>query len=163
MTFRNQLMSFGLPQGMFSALMSGANAGVLVSALLYLIFGFFLYATLFAAAGSAMASSEDAQRFTFPLIMPLVIPMIMADSIVSAPQDTVAVVLSWIPLTSPLVMPMRIGAGGASTVEIVGTIAELALSVVVLGWVAGKVYRVGILSTGKRPTFGEMLRWIRMA
>jgi ABC-2 type transport system permease protein len=163
MTFRNQLMSFGLPEGLFTTLMSGANAGVLVSALLYLIFGFFLYATLFAAAGSAMASSEDAQRFTFPLIMPLVIPMIMADSIVSAPQDTVAVVLSWIPLTSPLVMPMRIGAGGASTVEIVGTIAELALSVVALGWVAGKVYRVGILSTGKRPTFGEMIRWIRMA
>jgi ABC-2 type transport system permease protein len=73
------------------------------------------------------------------------------------------VVLSWIPLTSPLVMPMRIGAGGASTLEIVGTLVELALSVVVLGWVAGKVYRVGILSTGKRPTLGEMLRWIRMA
>lgn len=162
-TFRHQLVNVGLPQEMFAAILSAANVGVLVSALLYLIFGFFLYATLFAAAGSAMASSEDAQRFTFPLIMPLVIPMIMADSIVSAPQDTVAVVLSWIPLTSPLVMPMRIGAGGASTLEIVGTIAELAVSVVVLGWVAGKIYRVGILSTGKRPTFGEMIRWIRMA
>ncbi len=162
-TQRGRLVSFGITQDFLAPILKAAEPTVLVSALLYLIFGFFLYATLFAAAGSAMASSEDAQRFTFPLIMPLVIPMIMAESIISAPNDTIAVVMSWIPLTSPLVMPMRIGAGGANTLEIAGTILELALSVAIIGWVAGKIYRVGILSTGKRPTFGEMVRWVRMA
>jgi ABC-2 type transport system permease protein len=162
-TQRHRLVSFGMTQDFLAPIIRAAEPVVLVSALLYMIFGFFLYATLFAAAGSAMASTEDAQRFTFPLIMPLVIPMIMAETIVSAPNDTVAVVMSWIPLTTPLVMPMRIGAGGASTLEIIGTIVELALSVGVVGWIAGKIYRVGILSTGKRPTFGEMIRWIRMA
>lgn len=162
-TQRQRLLDFGLPQDVLAPLLRGADPGVLVSALLYLVFGFFLYATLFAAAGAAMASSEDAQRFTFPLIMPLVIPMIMADSIVSAPRDTAAMVLSWIPLTAPLVMPMRIGAGGATTVEVVGTLAMMLVSVALIGWVAGRIYRVGILSTGKRPTWGEMARWIRMA
>jgi ABC-2 type transport system permease protein len=160
---RGRLVSFGVSQDFLAPIIKAAEPMVLVSALLYLVCGFFLYATLFAAAGSAMASTEDAQRFTFPLIMPLVIPMILAESIISAPNDTIAVVMSWIPLTSPLVMPMRIGAGGASTLEIAGTILELALSVAVVGWIAGKIYRVGILSTGKRPTFGEMVRWVRMA
>jgi ABC-2 type transport system permease protein len=162
-TQRHRLVDVGIPGDVLAPVLKAADATILVSALLYLIFGFFLYATLFAAAGSAMASSEDAQRFVFPLIMPLVIPMLMADTIVSAPNDLLPVVMSWIPFTSPLVMPMRIGSGGASMIEIVGTIVELALSVVVVGWVAGKIYRVGILSTGKRPTFGEMIRWIRMA
>jgi ABC-2 type transport system permease protein len=128
-----------------------------------MLLGFFLYATLFAAVGAAMSSSEDAQRFTLPLILPLVVPMMMAEQIVSAPTDGVAVVLSWIPFTAPLVMPMRIGAAGATTAEILGTTAFLALSVLVIGWIAGKIYRVGILSTGKRASVGDLIRWIRMA
>ena len=131
--------------------------------LAYLLLGFFLYASLFAAAGAAAASSEDAQRFTFPLIMPLIIPMMMMGVIVEAPPDTLAVVLGWIPLTMPLAMPMRIGAGGTSGLEVAASLVALAVSVVLLGVVAGKIYRIGILSTGKRPTLRELARWLRMA
>jgi ABC-2 type transport system permease protein len=162
LSHRESLGDAGIPAGLLSAF-GDAEPRVLISALVYMLLGFFLYATLFAAVGAAMASSEDAQRFTIPLILPLVIPMMMADEIVSAPGVVVAKVLGWIPLTSPLVMPMRIGAGGASTAEILGTTAFLALSVVAIGWVAGKIYRVGILSTGKRASLADLARWIRMA
>lgn len=153
----------GSPDGILSGLLSRLDPIVGATVLAYLLLGFFLYASLFAAAGAAAASSEDAQRFTFPLIMPLIIPMMMTGAIVSAPQDTLAVTLGWIPLTMPLAMPMRIGAGGTSTLEIAASLVVLALSVMVLGVLAGKIYRIGILSTGKRPTMREIVRWLRTA
>jgi ABC-2 type transport system permease protein len=152
-----------MPPGIFSGLVSRLDPMLVAIVLAYLLLGFFLYASLFAAAGAAAASSEDAQRFTFPLIMPLIVPMMMMGAIVEAPQDTLAVVLGWIPLTMPLAMPMRIGAGGTTTLEVAASLVVLALSVVLLGVLAGKIYRIGILSTGKRPTMGELARWVRMA
>ena len=152
-----------MPSDIFSGFLSRLDPGMVATVLAYLLLGFFLYASLFAAAGAAAASSEDAQRFTFPLIMPLIIPMMMTSAIVAAPRDTLAVVLGWIPLTMPLAMPMRIGAGGTSRLEVAGSLLVLAASVVLLGMLAGKIYRIGILSTGKRPSFVELIRWLRMA
>lgn len=136
---------------------------VAVAILGFALLGFFLYAALFAAAGAAAASTEDAQRFTFPLITPLLLPMIMQQAIIRDPQGTIATVMGWVPLTSPIVMPMRMGSGAIRTPEILGALAVLALGVVLLGWLAGKIYRVGILSTGKRPTLRELGRWLRTA
>jgi ABC-2 type transport system permease protein len=152
-----------MPPGLFSGLLSRVDPMLVAVVVAYLLLGFFLYASLFAAAGAAAASSEDAQRFTFPLIMPLIIPMMMTGAIVSAPRDTLAVVLGWIPLTMPLAMPMRIGAGGTTSLEVAASLVVLAASVVLLGVIAGKIYRIGILSTGKRPTMRELARWLRMA
>lgn len=152
-----------VPPGLVSGLLSRLDPMMVMVVIAYLLLGFFLYASLFAAAGAAATSSEDAQRFTFPLIMPLIIPMMMTGAIVSAPRDTLAVVLGWIPLTMPLAMPMRIGAGGTSPLEVAATLVVLFASVLVLGAIAGKIYRIGILSTGKRPSLGELIRWLRMA
>lgn len=146
-----------------AGLFGPVEPSLLIVLLAYLLLGFFLYASLFAAAGAAASSTEDAQRFTFPLIMPLVIPMMFMTPIISAPQGTIAVILGWFPLTMPLAMPMRIGAGGPGSLEIATTLAVLVLSVALLGILAGKIYRIGILSTGKRPTMGEIMKWIRMA
>jgi ABC-2 type transport system permease protein len=134
-----------------------------VSILLFALFGFFLYAALFAAAGAAAASSEDAQRFTFPLITPLILPMLLQQQIIRDPQGTLATFLGWLPLTSPIVMPMRMGSGTIHTPEIAGALLTLLAGVALLGWVAGKIYRVGILATGKRPTLRELGRWLRTA
>lgn len=131
--------------------------------LLFALLGFFLYAALFAAAGAAAASSEDAQRFTFPLIMPLIVPIMLQQQVIRDPHSTLSTILAWIPLTSPIVMPMRMSATVIPTVEVVGTLLTLGLGVGVFGWVAGKIYRIGILSTGKRPSMRELARWVRAA
>lgn len=161
--FREPLQQFGLPLGSVEDTLREAGPGMLVASLLYMLLGFFLYATMFAAVGAAAPTTEDAQRFTVPLIFPLVIPMLLAESVVTAPDDTAAVVASWVPLTAPLIMPMRLGAGGGSAAEVGGTLLMLVASVLAVGWIAGKIYRVGILSTGKRPTLGELARWLRAA
>jgi ABC-2 type transport system permease protein len=156
--------AFGLSAGFmdgFSLASIDLVAGI--SVLLFALLGFFLYAALFAAAGAAAPSSEDAQRFTFPLIVPLLLPMILQQQIIRDPQGTLATVLGWVPLTSPIVMPMRIGSGTIHAPEILGSLAMLVLGVIFLGWLAGKIYRVGILSTGKRPTMRELGRWLRTA
>jgi ABC-2 type transport system permease protein len=160
---RARLTALGLPSDTLATIGTNLGPGIVLSSLCYLVLGFFLYATLFAAVGAAAASTEDAQRFTFPVILPLFIPIFLAEAIVGSPRGTMAVVLSWIPLTSPLVVPMRIGAGGAGGTEIAATLALLAASVAAVGWIAGKIYRVGILSTGSRPSLRELVRWLRMA
>lgn len=157
------MLGDGGEMSMLAGLVSQVEPSLIVSVLGFLLLGFFLYASLFAAAGAAAASSEDAQRFTFPLIMPLIIPMMTISSIISAPRDALAVVLSWIPFTMPLAMPIRIGAGGTTGVEVAASLVVLALSVLLLGTLAGKIYRIGILSTGKRPTMRELVRWLRTA
>ena len=136
---------------------------MLVAVVGFLLLGFFLYAAIYAAIGAAAASTEDAQRFTIPVILPLIVPILLSNTIISAPQDTLAQVLSWIPFTLPLVMPMRMGAEGVSGAAVAASLVYLALSVVALGVVAGKIYRIGILSTGKRPSLRDLGRWIRTA
>ena len=158
-----RLASLGIPMDEVASAASGISGWVLTSAVLYLILGFLLYAMLFAAVGAAAASTEDAQRFTFPLILPLFVPIFLAQAIVESPDGTTAVILSWIPLTAALVMPMRVGSGGASTPEVGATLALLGSSVVLVGWVAGKIYRVGMLSAGSRASVRDLVRWIRMA
>lgn len=153
--------ALGTPPGMLDSFSLDIDPLTGVALGMFSILGFFLYAALFAAAGAAAESSEDAQRFTFPLIMPLIIPMFTFQAIMSSPEGTLATVLGWIPFTSPLVMPMRMGAGGTSTPEIAGTLLLLIVSVVGLTALAGKIYRIGILSTGKRPTVREMMTWLR--
>ncbi len=151
----------GVPSELFDALRAPADPWIAASMLVFAVLGFFLYSSLFAAAGAAAASAEDAQRFTLPLVAPLLVPVLVAQPIVETPEGTLARVLGWFPLTSPVVMPMRMGAGTPGGWEVAGSLLLLVFSVYALGSLAGKVYRVGILSTGKRPSLGELARWAR--
>ncbi len=153
----------GIPPGALDQLTLGVSPWMAVSVTVYGLLGFFLYAALFAAAGAAAESAEDAQRFTFPLLAPLMVPLLAQPAIISNPEGTLATVLGWIPFTSPLVMPMRMGAGAEQPAEVIGSLLVLTAGVAGMGWVAGKVYRIGILSAGKRPSLGEIWRWVRTA
>lgn len=128
---------------------------------LFVVLGFFLFATMFAALGAAAETMEDAQRFTMPLTLPLLIPIMMAETLVRAPAGTAAVVMSWIPLTAPLVVPIRWFAGGAGTTDVILAVAWLLLSIVAIGWVAGRIYRAGILNTGRRAGWRSVAAWVR--
>jgi ABC-2 type transport system permease protein len=153
----------GLPPDALALFTTDLGFLVLIGSGLCLILGFLLYATLFAAVGAAAGSTEDAQRFTFAIIIPLFVPILFGDLIVNSPDGTIARVMSWIPLTLPLVVPMRLGAGAVSAPELILTLTVLATSVVVVGWMAGKIYRVGMLSAGTRPSLRDLLRWVRAA
>lgn len=163
----------------FSALVSsqgarfGVSAGALravqlapsvwMAILVFFILGFILYASMYAAAGSTVTSEQEAQQLAVPLMLPLFVPIIFIMPVLTDPLGSTARTLSLIPFTSPVVMPMRAVATEIPLIEIVASIALLIAGVVAVLWIAGKIYRVGILSTGKKPSLGELIRWLRMA
>jgi ABC-2 type transport system permease protein len=153
--------ALGIPVDALAAFQIDPWVGLLL--LLFALFGFFLYAAMFAAVGAATQDVQDAQQFVWVLIMPLIVPMILQFQIVSEPHGTLATVLSWIPLTAPLTLPLRMGATDVGAFEIIGSLAVLALAIGLVSWVAGKIYRVGMLSTGKRASTADLWQWVRTA
>lgn len=128
---------------------------------LFLIGGFLLYASLYAAAGSAVDSVQDGQQFNTVIMLPIILSMIIMMSVFNDPNSSLAFWASIVPLTSPIVMITRIPFGIPSW--------EIALSVVLLyatfiatTWLASKIFRVGIFMHGKRPSWSELWQWVRM-
>jgi ABC-2 type transport system permease protein len=130
---------------------------------LFFLLGFFLYASIFAAVGAAVTSEQEAQSVQFIALIPLILPLMFLDSILNAPLGATAVTLGLIPLAAPIAMPMRMATSAIPGAQIAASLALLLVGIVVVAWIAGKIYRIGILSTGKRPTLAELIRWIRMA
>lgn len=133
---------------------------VILAFLFYFLGGYLLYSALFAAIGSAVDNEADTQQFMMPVTIPLLFSIIMMQTIIQNPSGTVAFWLSIIPLTSPVIMMLRIPFGVP--------FADLAISAVllVLGflfttWLAGKIYRTGILMYGKKIDYAELWKWIR--
>ena len=129
--------------------------------LVFFVLGYFMYTALFAAVGAVCNSEQEAQNLQSPVIMCLVIPMVATFFFVSQPDSTVARVVSLIPLFTPMVMVMRIN-------TLAPPLWEILLSIVLtLGftWLlfrgVAKIFRIGILMYGKRPTVPEILRWAR--
>lgn len=129
--------------------------------LIYFIGGYFLYSSVYAAIGAAVDNETDTQQFMFPIIVPLMLGIYVGFfSVINNPHGMVSTIFSYIPLTSPVVMLMRIPFGVAWW-EILLSMAILVLSIFVLVWVAAKIYRVGILMYGKKPTYKELYRWLK--
>jgi ABC-2 type transport system permease protein len=128
--------------------------------LLFLVGGFLFYSAMFAAVGSAVDSIQDANQLQTPITVPIILALIMAMSVFNDPDLSLAFWGSIIPFTSPVVMMARIPFG-IPTWEIILSLVLLYLSVAAMAWVAGKIYRVGVFMHGKKPTFKELLSWIR--
>ena len=152
---------FSLPEPMLQALDVTPGTGVLL--FLYFLLGFFLYASVFATVGAAVTSEQEAQSVQFIALIPMIAPMLFLQSILNAPLGTLPTVLGLIPFTSPITMPMRMASTQVPALEIVASLLLLVVGIAAVAWVAGKVYRVGILSTGKRPSLAELARWVRSA
>lgn len=125
----------------------------------FLIFGFLLYSSIFAAVGSAVDNIQDASQLTSFAVFPIIFGLIFAMVAATAPMGSVAFWTSMFPLTSPMVMVARIPFG-IPTWEIVLSLAILAAGFIAMVWLAGKIYRVGIFMYGKKPTIKELIRWI---
>lgn len=125
----------------------------------YFIGGYLLYGAFFAAIGAAVDSETDTQQFMLPLTIPLILSFLMAQVIINNPEGSIAFWFSIIPLTSPVVMMMRIPFG-VPAYEIFISISFLIVGFVVATWIAGKIYRTGILMYGKKVSYKEIGKWL---
>ncbi|WP_103865571.1 ABC transporter permease [Aquimarina sp. I32.4] len=134
---------------------------LLISFLIYFIGGYFLYSSIYAAIGAAVDSETDSQQFMLPIILPLMLGIYVGFfSVIENPHGTVATVFSMIPLTSPIVMLMRIPFG-VHWWEVLISMLLLIGSIIFITWLAGRIYRVGILMYGKKPTYKELFKWMK--
>ncbi len=134
--------------------------------LIYFILGYLIYSSIYAAIGAAVDNETDTQQFIFPIILPLMLAIYVGFfSVFSNPHGPIAVGFSLFPLTSPIVMLMRlpggIGEGGVPIWELVTSILLLIITFIGIVWLAAKIYRVGILMYGKKPTYKELFRWLK--
>ena len=136
-------------------------ATLVICFIIYFIGGYFLYSSFYAAIGAAVDSETDSQQFLLPIIMPLVLGVYIGFfTVINDPHGTVATVFSIFPLTSPIVMLMRIPFG-VPLWQLILSISVLFGTFLSVVWFASKIYRVGILMYGKKPTWKELYKWLK--
>ena len=153
----------GEPSGMNAIVSTLANINlgqILVAFLLFFIFGYLLYASLFAAIGSAVENEGDSSQLQLPVTIPLLIGFFVALYAFKAPDSSLVFWFSMIPFTSPIVMLARLPFGVA-TWELILSIVLLILTFVGCAWASAKIYKVGILIYGKKSTFKDLWKWLK--
>jgi ABC-2 type transport system permease protein len=136
-------------------------ATILISFIIYFIGGYFLYSSFYASIGAAVDNETDSQQFLLPIILPLILGVYIGFfTVMNDPNGTVATVFSMIPLTSPIVMLMRIPFG-VPWWQLLISISILFGTFFFVVWFASKIYRVGILMYGKKPTWKELFKWLK--
>ena len=141
----------------------GVDLTLILGFLFYFILGYFTYATFFAGVGAAVDNEQDAAQLQLPITLPIILAIMITPQIMNNPDSTLAIVMSIIPLTSPLIMIVRIAATNVPIIEIVASIVALVGFFFFAVWVSAKIYRIGILMTGKKPKFSDLLKWIKSA
>jgi ABC-2 type transport system permease protein len=161
--FRGQIFSaLGMP-AMPNLPLPQVPPMLIVALVLFFILGYGLYAALFAAVGAMCSSQEDANQASQPVIMLLVFSIIFAQPVMLNPSSRLAEIVSWIPFSAPVIMPMRMSAISIPWYELAGTLTGLAVTCALCVWLSARIYRVGLLMYGKRPTMRELARWIRQS
>lgn len=128
---------------------------------IFLIGGFLLYASLYAAIGASVDNIQDASQLQTFAVVPVLIALMFSMSVAQNPNSEIATILSLIPLTSPMVMMARIPASGVPMWEIAASIIILYVSIYFVIWLTAKIYRVGIFMYGKKPTIKELIKWAK--
>ena len=147
-------MSFTLPD-------ISLGAGIIF--LLFFLFGFIFYSSLFAAVGSSVNSESEARQAASPLMIMIISTAVFIQPVLLNPTGTTARVLSLVPFSSPIIMPIRMAVIGIPPLELAASLGFLAIGCLAALWLASRIYRVGLLMYGKRPTIREMARWVTYA
>ena len=148
-------------QGGLAELLQLPLLNLFIMFLLFFIGGYLLYASLYAAIGAAVDNDADSQQFMMPILMPLMIAVYVGFfTVMEEPHGVVSQVFSYIPLTSPVVMLMRIPFGVPIWAQLVSVLILFATFIGIL-WFAAKIYRVGILVYGKKPSYKDMMKWLK--
>ncbi len=134
--------------------------------MIYFILGYLIFSSIYAAIGAAVDNETDTQQFIFPIILPLILAIYVGFfSVFGNPHGPIAVGFSLFPLTSPIVMLMRlpggIGEGGVPIWQLILSITLLVGTFIGIVWLAAKIYRVGILMYGKKPSYKELFKWLK--
>ena len=134
-----------------------------VSLILFFVLGYVLYSSMFAAVGAMVGSQEEVQQAAQPVVLLLIASVIFIQPIMLNPSSTLAVAMSVIPFTAPVIMPLRMTAIQVPPLELAGSLVGLALTSWAAIWASARIYRIGLLMTGKRPNLKELVRWIKYA
>ncbi|MFD0763108.1 ABC transporter permease [Lutibacter aestuarii] len=133
---------------------------IFFSFIVYFIGGYLIYSSIYAAIGAAVDSETDTQQFMMPVMLPLIIAIYVGFSVIENPHGPIALGFSLFPLTSPIVMLMRIPFG-VPWWQILTSMILLIGTFILIVWFAAKIYRVGILMYGKKPTYKDLYKWLR--
>jgi ABC-2 type transport system permease protein len=139
------------------------TAGTAAIFVAYFLGGFLLYSSMFAAVGAMSSNEQEARQAQQPVVMLLVASFVSMFAMLNDPGSTLSVTLSLIPFSAPIAMPVRWAAGTLPLYQVALSLGILAVSILGVTWIAARIYRVGILMTGKRPNLKELVRWVRAA
>jgi ABC-2 type transport system permease protein len=130
--------------------------------LFYFLFGYLLYAALFAAVGSAVDNETDTQQFIIPISLPLILAYVMSSVIIQNPEGPAAFWFSVIPFTSPVVMMVRVAMGISAEAlwELWLSMFLLVVTFIFMTWLAGRIYKTGIMMYGKKASYRELWKWL---
>ena len=153
--------SLWMTLGMGGLAAYGVTPLQLIFFLLYFVLGFFFYSALSAGLGATVNQESEVQQFNMILVLPQVIGLVMIVYILGNPSAWPVVLLSLFPPCTPIVMCLRMAAMAVPAWQLALSLVLMVLSIYGMVWVASRIYRVGILMYGKRPTLPEILRWIK--
>ena len=145
---------------MLSSFFNLPLANILIAFIFYFIGGYFLFSSMFAAIGAAVDNQTDAQQLLLPITFIVIIALYVGIFTAENPDGIISVIFSMIPLTSPIVMMMRIPNGVPISEQIISLLI-LYLTVILIIWIAAKIYRIGILMYGKKPSYKELIKWLK--
>jgi len=137
------------------------SGGLLVVYLSFFVLGFFLYSAAYAAVAATVSTQQEAQQAAMPITLCIVVGLMLMFGLLDEPNGTLARTMSMIPFFAPFVTPVRYSLSPLPLLEVLASAGITALGVLAVAWVAGRIYRVGILMYGKRASVMEILRWIR--
>jgi ABC-2 type transport system permease protein len=152
------MAKLGIPNTQFSLPSISLGAGLLF--MLFFVLGFTFYASLFAAVGASVNTEQEAKQAATPVILLNVASIIFISPVLLNPTGTLATVLSILPFSAPIMMPLRLALTAIPPWQLGASIASLILSCVLVVWIASRIYRIGLLMYGKKPSWREMARWV---
>jgi ABC-2 type transport system permease protein len=145
------------------SMLSGLHlpASLLIYAGIYFFGGYFLYSTMFAAVGAACSNEQDAAQLQWIAMAPLVFSMVIYSLVLNDPSSKASVILSEIPFLAPVLMPLRVSLQMPPAWQMALSVALLFITAIGVIYASARIYRIGILMYGKRPTLPELARWLR--
>ncbi|GAB5465149.1 MAG: ABC transporter permease [Candidatus Kapaibacteriales bacterium] len=151
----------GMAQDIMNAITNSIGLDMIIGFIFFFIGGYFTYSALYAALGAAVDNEQDAQQLQLPISLPIFISLGLITPVSSNPDGVHSIIFSLFPLTSPILMPARMAATNVPVIELIASALLLILGFFGILWVSAKIYRIGMLSTGKKPSFKDIIKWIR--